>query len=199
MSRNTLSIITSCSRPEAIFDVYESVKGSVKKLEDRTYNIYWYIIYDGEKVKEANKRNFTDEDAWIIEGSTSEVSKGYKQRNFALDMIKDGWVCFLDDDNIMHPNFYTEISKHLDEDLNGIVIDQIFKFGNNRLVARLENMRVCNIDIAQYILRREYIGDKRFDIEYCADGHFIEDLYRANPKKFLFINQPLCYYNYLKS
>lgn len=198
MSRNTLSIITSCSRPEAIFEVYNSVKGMVKKLEDGTYNIYWYIIYDGEKVKEPNRRNFTNEDAWIVEGSTSEAGKGYSQRNFALNMIKDGWICFLDDDNIIHPEFYNEISKHLDEDLNGIIIDQIFKFGNNRLVAKPENMRVCNIDIAQYILRREYIGEKRFNLEYCSDGHFIEELYSSNSNKFLFINQSLCYYNYLR-
>lgn len=198
MSKTTLNIITPCSRPDNIFDLYESIKGFVKK-EENEYNIYWYIIYDGTKVPQEKQFKFNEEDPWIIEGTINESSVGYPQRNFALSMIKDGWVWVLDDDNIMHPNFYSEVSSHFEEDLNGMIVDQIDKWNNLRLSARPDRVKVCHIDMAQYILKREYIGEKKFNTAYCSDGVFIEELYKSNPSKYLFINKPLTYYNYLRS
>jgi hypothetical protein len=198
--KNTLNIFTACSRLENIFTVYNSIKPYVKKLDNGEYNIYWYVIQGGKGVTLENYRRQFDsiEDPWIIEGCIDESTYGKSQWNWTLDMIKDGWCFGLDDDNILHPNMYFLFDKHKDEDLNGIIGNQIDKFNNLRLIARPSDVRVCHIDISSYILKREYIGDKRFGMEYSGDGRFIEELYKANPEKFLFINEPISYFNFLR-
>jgi O-antigen biosynthesis protein len=65
-------------------------------------------------------------------------------------------------------------------------------------LAKPENMKVQHIDMAQFLLKRDLISDKRLKLgDYKADGYFIEDVYKSSPEDFFFINQILCYYNYL--
>jgi hypothetical protein len=76
----------------------------------------------------------------------------------------------------------------------------VFRNGVTRLKADPDKVTVGNIDTAQYMFRASIVEGLRFDeTRYDADGVFIEELYQRHKDKFLFVNQPLCYYNYLRS
>jgi glycosyltransferase involved in cell wall biosynthesis len=61
-------------------------------------------------------------------------------------------------------------------------------------------MFVGKIDSAQFLLRRDLIGETRFKkFDYKADGYFIEEIYKRNPDDFIFIDKVLCYYNFIET
>ena len=63
-----------------------------------------------------------------------------------------------------------------------------------------ENVKVQKIDMAQFMLSRDLIGDSRLKLnDYRSDGFFIEKLYNENKDDFIFIKDILCYYNHLQS
>jgi hypothetical protein len=60
-------------------------------------------------------------------------------------------------------------------------------------------MRVQKIDMGQVAIRREVIGDTRFELGiYEADGIFIETVYNRDPARWEFLHKPLTYYNALR-
>ena len=86
-------------------------------------------------------------------------------------------------------------------------MDQLSKDGEIRigpsesnytpLKAREENMKVYFVDTAQVIFNFKKIKGMKFnESRYNADGLFIEDLFDSKGN-FTFINEGLCYYNYL--
>jgi hypothetical protein len=84
----------------------------------------------------------------------------------------------------------------------GFIVNQVHKNGFLRLLAHPQNMKVTHVDTAQVLFPRYFIGDVRWETHnYCADGVFIEIIYDNcidNGEKFMFINRPLSYYNYLR-
>lgn len=115
--------------------------------------------------------------------------------------VLDEWIMSLDDDNIMHPDLIPWLAANIGvlNNYSGIIFDQAFKNGVTRLKADPDKITVGNIDTAQYMFRGSIVKGLRFDeSRYDADGVFIEELYARNKDKFLIVNQPLCYYNYLR-
>ena len=164
-----LTIITPCSRPQNLPAMAESIKPGRSM-----FDVIWMIVFDNRECLESKVGNY--------------------QRNCALDAVSDGWIYFLDDDTVLHPDFFSELAKvkskavAFEQDLETWV----------RKVAPSE-MRVCHIDMGQVIIRREIIGDIRFALSvYEADGIFIESVYKNNPNAWSFIDKPLCYYNKLR-
>ena len=189
------NIVTPCCRPQNLPAIEASIRRQGVPLSDIT----WWICYDKNPLTGIVK--VSDHDGLkVYEGNyTSKTSvAGHGQRNACLDNMldMDSWFYSVDDDNIMPDNFLREVANTSNTD--AVIVDQINKEGVYRLYASPERMTVCNIDTAQFIVKRGLIGDLRFIAsDYCADGLFIEALYKASPEKFTFINKPLCYYNYL--
>ena len=180
-----INIITPCSRPENLDKLYNSIKEFGDKEK-----IWWYIVYDFEQGERKFKYIPWAREFWFNE----ESCVGYPQRNYALDLIEDDWCYFLDDDNILHPDLIGEIENIVDGRIEGILFRQELSSNDIRLI----DPRQCHMDIAQFALRKKLIGDKRFEIGYTADGKFIQEIYNDNHDKILRIEEPLCYYNYLR-
>jgi len=198
-----LNIITPNIRSIYLTAAYNSIKPFVK--DD---NIRWYIVNDfqhnflKQKDRENNEEFYREwlKESWVSVYYHEDHCWGHPQRNFALDLITDGWVLFLDDDNIMHSEFYPEFAHFMDNpDLDAM----IFKLANaNGIIeAKPENIGVGTIDIVQYVLKRSYIGDNRLSPPYCADGLFIHNLYHNDPlKRYMFVNDKIrCYHNFCRS
>ncbi|NBP57032.1 glycosyltransferase, partial [bacterium] len=130
---------------------------------------------------------------------------GHQSINQCLDEIEDGFIYVLDDDNILHENFYQSIYNYIKENPNksGFIFNQ--KVGGKdfsgldvRLVKE-ENIKVGHIDMAQFLLKRSLIGHTRFNpMKYVADGEFIVEVFESNKEDFLFIDEVLCYYNFIE-
>ena len=151
--KDTLVILTRCSRPTYIKKVAESVVNLWQQIEsqmdENIIKIYHVIIFDKYKLTKEQMRSIVDEAKelyyWemgislMIEyrgkkndtkyGTTMLVeSANNLMSRFSEDF--DPWVYILDDDNVIHPNFAQVLFNHMNE--NGCVI-----FGQDRHMLRL--------------------------------------------------------------
>lgn len=127
----------------------------------------------------------------------------YPQLSRIISTLEPGYVAIVDDDNTVHPDFYTELHKAIAEngDKLGFVYEQSvdgrdFTGVDVRPVGP-EYMKLQHIDSAQYVLHTSLYLKMSYAGGYDADGRFIERLYEKFPTKFHFIHKILCFYNKL--
>jgi glycosyltransferase involved in cell wall biosynthesis len=196
------NIITRCTRLKNLTEIYESVFNSDK------FDIKWYIVFDTNFVKEISVEIIQLlNDPRIIQKYQQSINgdHGHQSINKCLDEITNGWVYVLDDDNLIHPNFYDKLSDTISSnpEFSGFIFNQkiggIDFTGQDVRYGAHENVQVSKIDMAQFVLNKSLIGEKRLVMgQYVADGIFIQDLYNSNIDKFFFIDEILCYYNYFQ-
>lgn len=197
-----INIVTRCSNPKNILKIKESIF-------NQAGNIVWWVFFDTSVLKNI--------DSYILENLDSTNIKTFFKKskpgdfahefiNMAIEKIKTGWVYVLDDDNILHEDFVESITDIINKHPNkkAIVFNQKIDkrdfTGLDIRIAKPENMMVQHIDMAQFILKRDIIGDNRFKLfDYKSDGHFIEKIYNNSPEDFYFLDKILCYYNFFKS
>lgn len=153
----------------------------------------WYIIYDTSNCRTYELQFPLEEKIIELFCNTKGIS-GNPQRNMALDLIKDGFVYFMDDDNIFHKNFWTLLPT-LDPELiytwdqNRIQEDRFLKGGQ---------IILKKIDTSQYIVPINLIGSTRWVVhKYDADFIFISQLHKKYEEKFKYIPEVACYHNYI--
>lgn len=169
LAKERLTIITPCSRPHNLQRLAESIRPG--RL---LFDVVWLVVFDFGECEKSKVGNY--------------------QRNCALDAIESGWVYFLDDDTVMHLDFFRELAKVKKE---AVAFEQ--DLGNGIRPVSPERMRVQKIDMGQVAIRREVIGNTRFELGiYEADGIFIETVYNRDPARWEFLHKPLTYYNALR-
>ena len=187
-------VVTRCCRPENILTVAESVYAD-------GVDVTWHIVFDTSKVKELDVQilgelyslgavlYFRDGDGW-----------GLSNLNDILLSLSKGYVFNLDDDNILHPEYYKEISKAIKKGKSlAYCYNQLVDVGSGETrIASKENTIVGKIDLAQYTVHTDVYKLISYGSGYTADGEFIEALHNLQPSDFVFINETLCYYNYLQ-
>ena len=96
--------------PHNLFLLFQSIIKGTSSTDD----IFWFIIYDGGKIVADDYFDFTTLEIPnhlkiiidIFEDPHSVAGNG--QRNCAIMKITDGWVYFLDDDNLLHPEMFSD-------------------------------------------------------------------------------------------
>ena len=177
-----LTIITPCIRPENLFLIEESINIPRE-------NFRWIVIFDREDIPE-NIPESCEPYAY----KNKKSGMGNAQRNFAIDLVKDGHLYFNDDDTCIHPFLWKRINSLDAHDF--IHFSQISKDGS----LRLKGDRVANnyIDSHNFIVSRECVGDTRWVIDrYDADGIFAETCYKKATSP-IFIPKVLSIYNSLR-
>jgi hypothetical protein len=179
-----LTIITPCYRQEKIPFLFNSI--------DFTKIDKWIIVYDTSNDRKYKK--LYPENSKIIELECTGGISGNPQRNYGLQFVDAGHIYFLDDDNIIHPNFWNIVG--MLEDKYFYTFDQLRN--NSGWVLKGDTIRVGNIDTAMFIVHKHNIGDiKWVTNKYEADGIFITDIYAQNKEYHKYINTIACYYNKL--
>ena len=182
MYQNKITIITPSIRPNNLL--------KIKELLNFDYIEKWIIVYD--KIEKLSQ--FPDCDK-IEEYSHFNIDSkfGNSQRNYALDKVtEDAIIYYLDDDNIIHNNFYIF--------LNIISDDFIYTFDQQRSDRILtgDNLSVDNIDTAMIILPFKLChAVKWINNLYEADGKYIEECYSYNCNNHIYVNNILAFYNKL--
>ena len=186
-----LTIITPCYRQFNIPKLFDSIH--FDKIDK------WIIVYDtsnDRKYEQLYKNN-----PKILEVECSGGISGNPQRNYALNLVDDGFIYFLDDDNIIHQNFWS-IIKSLDEnyfytfDQIGNQYSYIYYKCDTLYGNRIE---LFYIDTAMFIVHKKFIKDIKWKNDvYNADGYFICDIFNNNKESHKYINRVGCYYNYLQ-
>ena len=200
MEQPLFNIITRCSRTKNLLKVKDSIF-------NQSPNVMWYVYFDTLHLKDIDAELLTQlqhPNIKITFKKSIPNDYGHQSINEAIDSIESGWIYVLDDDNILHEDFISTLTKYISEnpDKKAFIFDQKVDGKDftklDVRVAKPENMRVQHIDMAQFLLSRDLISTNRLKLgDYKADGYFIEELYKTNPVDFFFINQILCYYNFL--
>jgi len=197
-----LNIVTRCTRPEFLTTVKNSI------FTTQLFNIKWWVVFDTRVIKDVDADFLTELQslggvALFYKGEDGDMAHSLLSK--VIDQIQDGFIYFLDDDNILHENFYSKVFSEIKDnpDKKGFVFSQKVAgkdfTGLDIREAKPENCRVQHIDMAQYMLHRSLIGDERFiSGDYKADGYFVEKIYSLKPESFHFIDEVLCYYNWSK-
>ena len=200
--KHTLNILTRCTRPNNLLEVKKSVFTDIPK----NLKINWHVIFDVAPLKDIDAEllsELTNEDTqlYFIKGGDGGLL--YPQSTEILKkMNKESWFYFLDDDNILHENFYKRMSNILDEKGKNIhvVSQKVAGKDFTRLdirVASPENTGFRKTDIAQVVIKTSLIHKYEFGANYAADGYFIEAVLQDAPSTFSYHNEILSYYNYL--
>ena len=178
-----LNIITPCSRPENLHLISKSI--NIPKE-----NYRWIVVFDFDELPD---KELIPNNCEVYLHRDSGSTAGHAQRNYAIDLIEDGYVYSNDDDTLLHPELWENI-KDIYSDF--ISFGQSNKDNSLRLVGN--NIRVGHIDSHNFMVSRNTIGDIGFKIDkYDADGYFAEDCFKDSNTK-VFINKFLSVYNQLR-
>ena len=178
-----------------------------KSLQPIPIDWTWYIVSDSKTSNRVDPEWFQDEFkntylAFLHE--SVESGWGKNQINYYLRNTNQGsgdrWVYVVDDDTIIHPNFYDfDFSREEDfvifsQDIGGSQYD-----GESRIVSDpVQDCAPFAIDQGQMIHKRSFIGDLQYWPIYRGDGYFaLESRIRANNN--VGVDPEIrSYYNYLK-
>jgi glycosyltransferase involved in cell wall biosynthesis len=193
-----LNIITRCTKPYFLPQVKKSINFNTPKI-----NIKWHIIFDTSVLKDIDasllkKLNNKYTTFYFIEGKPGDLL--YPQSMEVINQINEGFIYYLDDDNLLHPYFLKSISTNITED-KIYVVDQFVNFkdftNKEYRIASPENMKLRGVDVAQLIFPRSIFDSFKWKGDYCADGLLVEEIMFKDPNYFRYINETLSYYNYL--
>jgi glycosyltransferase involved in cell wall biosynthesis len=157
----------------------------------------WVVVFD-----KTVKNTHQIENATII-NSDETGFWGNPNRNIGLEYIKNNlnpsdndWIYILDDDNILHSEWWNTIQSHLDSTDAIITWGQSWPSGEPRTEPTNEP-KIATIDTSQYIVRWSVAKDLRFEWIYEADGIYAEEAAKRGTVKKL--DQYLGYYNFLRA
>lgn len=174
-----LYIVTPCSRPNNLKRIKQYIPDYAT----------WVVMMDSSTdYKEATGANVTHY-------SRKTGYWGHPLRNEFLDLYaeqftENDWVYFLDDDNILHPNFlktYPQL-QYFDS--------SIVTWGQEGRLRPTDQPRVGNIDTACFMFKPYHLPKLRFEEIYEADGIFANAAARIGT--LICVDQYLCYYNALR-
>ena len=164
---------------------------------DFNYIEKWIIVHDSDKVKEK-----VFDRAEIVEFFNNDLAgdSGNPQRNRGLEAVAELYpegsvfVYFLDDDNIIHPNFYVV--------LQNIEAGKMYTFDQVGHPINRERLKggcpePCNIDTAMFLGDFDLFRDVRWIVGggAFADGYYIRECIQKNADKWHYVNMIACYYN----
>jgi len=180
-----ITIITPCSRPQNLKDIFASMNFD--------YVEKWIIVYDTTNDR-AYTKQFPGHDCVMEEECYEDGVTGNAQRNYGLSLVKEGFVYFLDDDNIVHPDLWNILPTLSEE--------YFYTWDQDRYEERFEGhaVELGKIDTAMFLVPKKICKNLKwltFD-RWFADGFFIKAIYDHNPTKHIYIPKCLCYYNKLR-
>ena len=151
----------------------------------------WIIVYDTSR--DRTYTSLYDGHPQIVEVEHDVVgSAGHPQRSYGMTLVDEGFIYFLDDDNIIHPNFWSIVDR-----LNS---KYFYTFDQQRgdYILRGHTMKVGRIDTAMFIVHKQHIKDITWiTSRYDADGVFISDIAHQNYGAHIYLNKVGCYYNFI--
>lgn len=174
-------ITTPCSRPENLKIISKYIPKDCQ----------WVVIHDDKVKIEDDITNA------IILKCEDTGFVGASGRNYFIDnwpLQDKDWLYSLDDDNIIHPEWYKNIKHLLDLDYSVIHWGQLNADCSIRLTPNIE---INKIDAACFITKWKFNKAERYNTEkYEYDGIYATTCKNNGP--YLTLNKYLSYYNYLK-
>lgn len=202
LSSKQINLVTSVSRVTNLPAIYKSIQDSISGTD---VNARWILVFDApgdvpdnilRMIREASRIKI---ERVIYPGPPMRF--GICQKSRGIDLIEDGFYHCLDDDNIVHPEFFKGIERAMAKhpEKKAFVFNQQRWDGHGDLLARPDRMIEFLVDDTMFVVHKDLIGSDRYDVEKSGteDFHFFRKLYDKDPDAFVFIDEYLAYYNYL--
>lgn len=197
-----INLVTAVSRPENLQRIHKSISLALSKS---TIRARWLLVVDGPGVISPAR------EAKIVGGSFEvkiipylggKCSYGIAQKNHAMDKITDGYYHCIDDDNIVHQDFFQGIERAIRTNPK----KRAFAFGQKRwdniksLTAAPDRMVYGKIDNTMFVVHSSLVGEHRYDLSQSGreDFLFFRKLYDLYQDEFVFLPETLAYYNFIK-
>jgi hypothetical protein len=177
-----IHIITPCHRVKNL----PTIKKSIPK------ECNWIVVYD--KLIEDKK----DINGPVILRSGRTGGYGGPNISYAFENYPfedEDWLVFMDSDNIVHPDWYKEVSKHTHKDFVMITWGQYTHDGQIRLLP-VTDPQIGNIDNASFMVKWMHVKDLRRTENYVQDGEYAMEAAQRGP--VLALNKYIAYYNYIQ-
>jgi glycosyltransferase involved in cell wall biosynthesis len=196
-----INLVTAVSRPDNLLRIRKSIERSLSRS---TLAARWILVVDGlgavSPALEAKLRASALEIQKIV-WSGGSCAYGINQKNLGIDSIVGGYYHCIDDDNIVHPDFFQGLERAITANPK----KRAFVFGQQRwdniksLVASPDRMEYGKIDNTMFVTHSSLIGSHRYDLSRSGreDYHFFRKLYDLHKEEFVFISETLAYYNYI--
>jgi hypothetical protein len=164
-------LIRTCYRPD-------NFKKCIKSILNQKYeNFQVYICYDKPECKEYLK-DYKKDNIQYFEVSVDSREK-YKFNlycNILLDKVTDGWIMFLDDDDMLtHPNNLELINSYINTD-NSILIWKFMRPDITIYPKNINNIKFGEIDSTSFLFHSKYKNDSIWIDKRGSDYHFISNL-----------------------
>lgn len=197
-----ICLVTAVSRPENLPKIQRSI---VEAHSRSSLRVKWILVVDQladvsmDRLLSFQKAKHRVQVLLYPDGSSKF---GVLQKNFGMGHVKDAFYHCLDDDNIVHPRFFHKIHVAMEENPG----KRAFVFGQERwdhtgtLKASRDLMLPGKIDNTMFVVHDSLIGDLRYDYGKAGfeDYYFFRKLYEENAADFVFLDEILSYYNYLR-
>lgn len=197
------NIITRCSRVNNLHKVRASI------FDSYTGDVKWHILFDTTRLKDISAEllaSLNDDKIQLHFVTSNGTDYLYPQMSDLAKTFDDGFVVIVDDDNIVHTDFFKEIQTAIEESNSThkiFVVNQTIGgkdfTGLDIREAKAENMKYQGVDIAQVVFHHSVFNRYDFTGHYAGDGFLIEKIHTENPHWFNYIQKELCYYNELET
>ena len=200
-----INIITRATRLQNLKTVKESVFNNIPS----GCEINWHLVFDTKNLKDIDAELLCD---LKNDSTTYHFEKGdsigmlYPQCSAIISKFGEGWVYFLDDDNIIHEGFYEYVLQssleNPDKKVHVVSQNVAGKDFTNLTYRKAapKYTKVQCIDLAQYIVNTDVYNKHGYKYlpDYRADGILIGTIHTDHPEWFTFTELTLSHYNYLQ-
>lgn len=197
-----LSIITPCSRPSNLPIIYDSIIINRHFFKE---GIEWIIVYDNEKVDERIlsyiDKKFIDIKLYTYKREEGDPYASY-MRNVGLKYVTGDYIYYLDDDNIIHENFYENVINYMEFD-KILIFNQFNKRLNtarHKSIFSIDMITPGGIDTGQFVIPKKYKHIKWVNGgEYNDETPYLLELIKnVGENKLKWVNLVYTYRNFLR-
>jgi hypothetical protein len=197
-----INFVTAVSRPANLERIHRSIELAISRS---SLQARWILVIDDPEViwpgvEMSIRSGKVEIEKVVYSGPKSPY--GISQKNLGMDTIVDGYYHCLDDDNVVHPEFLAGVEGAMSADpkARAFVVGQQRWDGVGNLVASPDRMGYGQIDNTMFVVHKDLIGRKRYDLRYAGreDFYFFNELWSFNQDRFFCIRKTLAYYNYIQ-
>lgn len=200
-----INIVTRHSDVRYLDNVYQSIIDQQNKHSDVTLN--WHIIVDRSKIGNSYSQDELAVKYYMCTPTVIDILTKeddtylhFIASKYCQSSIKEGWIVFVDDDNILHENYLTVIKPYLTSDQKrflAVCQDNNYEVFNNIKIREVsgDTMKVSQVDLGQVTFYYNVFENDFIDKKYVGDSEFIARQFERFPTEFEFINRVGAYYN----
>jgi hypothetical protein len=169
---NKLNILIRTSKRPTLFkECIESI------LSQKYTNYHIYICYDYEESYEYIKEYLNDNiSSFFVETQSLEKYKFNLYNNELMDKVEDGFILFMDDDDIYtHDMCFKIINENIDN-MDTILIWKFMRPDKLVYPKHIDNIRIGEIDTTMICFHSKYKNIARWNDSQCGDFFFYSDL-----------------------